>query len=340
MSVCLHCISLYFLFADEGSSIHHTKQQHKGKHSGLKFSSDINKKLFKKETWKVEKTITKKPNAQLASAHVDTVDVINVIDTYDRQAYADAELKYARAGTHAEAFTNETGKRIPKAGAFAEVGIGRAHAEASIFEADANGPNASAGAEVSAVGAGAIARAEIASASAKAGPVGVKVGLGVDTGASIGLSGVEMKFLGTRFSIGPKTGVSVLNSEVSCSIISLVLFADEGCDILSTEQQQKGKATPDHEIVDITDINDTYDRPGMAYTEGKFARAKKYVEGNEDKAGKRIPKTGVYAEAGVGRAPAEYSIFEAEAKGPNASGCAEASKVVPVPGYRASCSVM
>ncbi len=36
-----------------------------------------------------------------------------------------------------------------------------------------------------------MARAEIASASAKAGPVGVKVGLGLDTGASAGLHGLR-----------------------------------------------------------------------------------------------------------------------------------------------------
>uniref|UniRef100_A0A671QCF6 Uncharacterized protein n=1 Tax=Sinocyclocheilus anshuiensis TaxID=1608454 RepID=A0A671QCF6_9TELE len=79
--------------------------------------------------------------------------------------------------------------------------------------------------------------------------------------------------------------------------------------------------------LDTTNIIDTHDRPGSAYTEGKFARAEKYVEGHEDEAGKTIPKTGVYAEAGVGRARAEYSIFEAEAKGPNASAGAEASTV-------------
>ncbi len=62
------------------------------------------------------------------------------------------------------------------------------------------------------------------------------------------------------------------------------------------------------DIVDTADISDTYDRPGSAHTAGTYARA-----GSYDEAGKIIPKTGVYAEAGVGRARAEYSVFEAEA---------------------------
>ncbi|XDV51174.1 hypothetical protein PO909_020100 [Leuciscus waleckii] len=57
---------------------------------------------------------------------------------------------------------------------------------------------------------------------------------------------------------------------------------------------------------------DTFDRPGKAYTKSTYARAGTY-------GGKRIRKTGVYAKAGVGQARAQYSIFKAEAKGPNAS---------------------
>uniref|UniRef100_A0A8C1LTM8 Uncharacterized protein n=1 Tax=Cyprinus carpio TaxID=7962 RepID=A0A8C1LTM8_CYPCA len=96
---------------------------------------------------------------------------------------------------------DKPGKRIPKAGVYAETGVGRACAEYSVFEAEAKGPNASAGAEVSVGGAGAMARAEIA------------MGLGLDTGVSVGVGGVEAKFLGTGFSVGPKTSVSVLGSE-------------------------------------------------------------------------------------------------------------------------------
>uniref|UniRef100_A0A673NNQ7 Uncharacterized protein n=1 Tax=Sinocyclocheilus rhinocerous TaxID=307959 RepID=A0A673NNQ7_9TELE len=56
-------------------------------------------------------------------------------------------------------------------------------------------------------------------------------------------------------------------------------------------------------------------------------RAGTYAVSPENEPGKRIPKAGVYAAAGVGRACAEYSIFEAEAKGPNASAGAEVSVV-------------
>nr|XP_055039045.1 uncharacterized protein LOC129426640 [Misgurnus anguillicaudatus] len=181
-------------------------------------TSDVNKNLLKKDTWKIKKETTK-PNVQLASANVDILDTINIIDTIDRPACAKAESKYARCGKYAVGLKNKPMERIPKAGVYAEAGVGRARAQVSVVEAEANGPNASAGAEASVVGVGAMARAEIASASAKAGPVGVKVGLGVDTGASIGLGGVEAKVLGTGISIGPKTSVAVLGSEVSCSVM-------------------------------------------------------------------------------------------------------------------------
>ncbi len=139
--------------------------------------------------------------------------------TYDRPANTIAEGSYAKQGSYASGLKNKPGQRIPKAGYIAEAGIGRARAEAGVFEAEAKGPNASFGAEASVVGAGAMARAEIGSASAKAGPVGVKVGLGFDTGASIGVDGVEVKFLGTGFSAGLRTGVAVLGNEVECSVM-------------------------------------------------------------------------------------------------------------------------
>ncbi|CAM4731380.1 unnamed protein product [Leuciscus chuanchicus] len=189
------------------------------RNNNLTISSDINKKLLKKETWKVKKVISKKPKVKLASVHVNLGNVIDMIDTFDRPGDAYAKTTYAGARKYADAFEDQPGKRIPKAGVYAEAGVGRARAEYSVFEADAKGPNASAGAEASVVEVGAMARAELASASANAGPVGVKVGLGVDTGASIGVTGVEAKFLGTGFSIGPKTSVSVLGSEVSCAVM-------------------------------------------------------------------------------------------------------------------------
>ncbi|CAM4572033.1 unnamed protein product [Leuciscus chuanchicus] len=125
--------------------------------------------------------------------------------------------KYEKRGKYLVGLEDKPGHRIPKAGVFAEAGVGRAAAELSILEVEAKGPKASAGAEASSAGAGVMARAEVGSVSAKAGPVVAKLGLGVDTGASFGLGGLEAKFLGTGISIGPETSVSLLGSEVSCS---------------------------------------------------------------------------------------------------------------------------
>ncbi len=63
---------------------------------------------------------------------------------------------------------------------------------------------------------------------------------------------------------------------------------------------------------------DTFDRPGKAFTAGTYSGAGTFADGFEDKPGKRLPKAGVYAGAGVGLARAEWSVCEAEAKGPNA----------------------
>ncbi|XP_041081480.1 uncharacterized protein LOC121298420 [Polyodon spathula] len=166
-----------------------------------------------------EKNTSRRPTATIGSCGVDGISVVRVIDTFDREGDAFSDSTYAGAGTYACAFEDKPGKRIPKAGVFAEAGVGRARAEFSVFEAEAKGPNAAAGAEISVVGASAMARAEVASASASAGPLGVKVGLAVDTGASVGVDGIEAKFLGTGFSVGPKTSVSVIGSEVSCSVM-------------------------------------------------------------------------------------------------------------------------
>ncbi|KAK2886130.1 hypothetical protein Q8A67_016967 [Cirrhinus molitorella] len=144
--------------------------------------------------------------------HADIFDTTDITTMYNRPGNACKKGKFARAEKYVE-------DDIHKTGVYAEAGVGRAHAEYSVFEAEAKGPNASAGAEISGVGAGAMARAEIASASAKAGPVGVKVGLGFDTGLSAGLDGVEAKVLGTGFSVGKKTSVSVLGNEASCSVM-------------------------------------------------------------------------------------------------------------------------
>ncbi|XP_052425442.1 uncharacterized protein LOC127968339 [Carassius gibelio] len=160
----------------------------------------------------IDEDTIKKSEAQ------NTKSLLGIIDTYDRPASANAEGGYAEQDLYASSgFENKPGKRLPKAGYLAEAGVGRARAEYSIFEAEAKGPSASFGIEAKEGKLGAMARAEIASASAKAGPVGVKVGLGFDTGASIGLGGVEAKILGFGFSFGSKMGVSLLGSEVSFS---------------------------------------------------------------------------------------------------------------------------
>ncbi|KAM3617072.1 uncharacterized protein V6R79_001806 [Siganus canaliculatus] len=70
---------------------------------------------------------------------------------------------------------------------------------------------------------------------------------------------------------------------------------------------------------------DIYDRPGKAYTAGAFSAADAFAEGYKDKPGKRIPKAGAYAGAGMGYARAEWSVLDAEARGPNAAVGAGAS---------------
>ena len=176
--------------------------------------SDVKKYL--KNSVKVNKSST--PKAQVTSIGVSATEAIRIVDTFDRPGDSSASATYSRSGTYAEAFTNEPGKRIPKAGAFAEAGVGEAKAEWSVFEASAKGPNASACAKASALGVKAMATAGLGTASASAGPLAVKVGLSLDTGVSAGVDGVEAKIAGTGFSVGPKTSASVLSTGVSCCI--------------------------------------------------------------------------------------------------------------------------
>lgn len=69
----------------------------------------------------------------------------------------------------------------------------------------------------------------------------------------------------------------------------------------------------------LLEMIDTYDRPGVASATGAYTTTGTYACGFEDKPMKRIPKTGAYAAAGVGYAGAEWSVFNVEAKGPNAA---------------------
>ncbi|CAK6971923.1 uncharacterized protein LOC116059278 [Scomber scombrus] len=61
------------------------------------------------------------------------------------------------------------------------------------------------------------------------------------------------------------------------------------------------------------------DRPGKASATGRYADAGTYADSDDESL------VGAYAGAGLGRAGAEWSIFEAEAKAPNASAGAGAS---------------
>uniref|UniRef100_M4A549 Uncharacterized protein n=1 Tax=Xiphophorus maculatus TaxID=8083 RepID=M4A549_XIPMA len=144
--------------------------------------------------------------------------LLKMIDTYDRPGDAYTEDTYARAGKYAYGLEDKPGKRIPKAGVGTEAGVGKARAVFSVFEAEAKGPNASAGADANPLRASAFARAELASASASAGPLKAKVGLAVDTGASVGPTGVEVQVLGTGFSIGRKMGVSILGTGIEFNL--------------------------------------------------------------------------------------------------------------------------
>uniref|UniRef100_A0A3Q0R9E8 Uncharacterized protein n=1 Tax=Amphilophus citrinellus TaxID=61819 RepID=A0A3Q0R9E8_AMPCI len=149
----------------------------------------------------------------ILSGQLSITGLLEMIDTFDRPGRAFADETFARAGTFASAFEDQPGKRLPKAGAYAEAGVGHARAEWSVFDAEAKGPNASAGATASLTSADAFARAEVGSASATAGPVKVKVGLGFDTGVSLGPGGVEAKVLGTGISFGRKMGISLFGNE-------------------------------------------------------------------------------------------------------------------------------
>ena len=149
-------------------------------------------------------------------ANVCEAGIVEIINTFDRPGGTSAEGAYADTDTYAVGLENKPGKRIPKAGATASAGVGRAGAEWSIFEAEAKGPNASVGAEVSAgtLSATLFARAGLGSASASAGPLTAKVGLSVDTGVSVGAGSVAGKLLGCGFSVGRKIGFSLFGTGI------------------------------------------------------------------------------------------------------------------------------
>lgn len=150
---------------------------------------------------------------------VSRADFVKMVNTIDRPPDTYSEGKYTRSGTRLKGGAAILEEGIPRFVAYAEAGVGRAGAEFSIFEAQAKGPNVSAGAEAGLVGVNAIVRAEVGSVSASAGPIKAKLGLGVDTGLSLGVDGLELKVLGTGVTVGSTTtSVSLLGSEVSCVV--------------------------------------------------------------------------------------------------------------------------
>ncbi|XP_028976683.2 uncharacterized protein LOC114839478 [Esox lucius] len=150
--------------------------------------------------------------------------IINCIDNFDRPGDASATGTYHGTEVYAHGgfiigHINKTGERVPKAGAWWGAGVGLARAAISVLEVEAKGPNVSAEASATILGAGAMARAEVGSVSITAGPVRASLGLGVDTGVSAGVDGVEVKLLGTGLKLGPRPSVAVLGSKAECSIL-------------------------------------------------------------------------------------------------------------------------
>ena len=187
-----------------------------------KVTSDIPK--LKKPTkenvknWAKIVKSSKNPSIKIGHAGASASGLVDMIDTFDRPGKAEANSTYARAGSYALC-SNKPGERIPKAGLYAEAGVGEAKAEFSIFGAYAKGPNAGAGLNAAATGVGAMATAGLGQASANAGPFSATVGLQLDTGITAGLDGISAHILGIGFSIGPKTSISVLGNSIGFDLV-------------------------------------------------------------------------------------------------------------------------
>ncbi|KAF5890502.1 receptor tyrosine-protein kinase erbB-4-like, partial [Clarias magur] len=85
-----------------------------------------------------------------------------------------------------------------------------------------------------------------------------------------------------------------------------------GLDVFQIVWERSPKGTFPTDIFWCFYLKMAEDRPGKAYSEGLYANANTYPHTKGRPAG-------AVAEAGVGRAAAEFSIFSADAKGPNAS---------------------
>lgn len=151
-------------------------------------------------------------------------EACNFIDNIDQPLdveinpgfYVDGTVSFGPGGV------NQPGKRIPKAGAKAEAGLGRVKVEVSVLDAVARGPNARAVVGVSPVAATAMVRAELASVSCSLGPVHFKGGAGFDSGGSLGFHGIEIKFLGCGFTLGRKNSLALFGSEIGFTLATKV----------------------------------------------------------------------------------------------------------------------
>lgn len=119
--------------------------------------------------------------------------MIDTIRNIDRPGNAFAKGTYAETRTYSNGFALSDFE-LPKAGVSAEAGLGHVGAEWSIFDAEAKGPNAEAGAEISlaSLGAQAYARANLASASASAGPLKAKARVGAHAGVTCSGAGEKV----------------------------------------------------------------------------------------------------------------------------------------------------
>lgn len=159
---------------------------------------------------------------------------LETIDTFDRPGNAFATSYYADARTYADGGGKKPGKRLPKAGAYAGAGVGHARAEWSVFDAEAKGPNASAGAEASVLSVGAFAKAEVGSASASAARILEAEAKGPNAGAG---AGVSVESLGAEaFAKAQLASVSVSAGPVKAT---LGLAADTGVGIGATGLEVK-----------------------------------------------------------------------------------------------------
>ncbi|KAK4159874.1 hypothetical protein QBC43DRAFT_271434 [Cladorrhinum sp. PSN259] len=138
--------------------------------------------------------------------------VESVVDNWDRPAFTDGTpTEYVDAGVYHTRMTD---------GVYAQAGMGLARAGCSVAEAEARGPNVSAGAQWGKLsGVSMFAHAELASAQASVAGVTAKVGLNANTGFSAGVDGVSAEFLGFGVAVGPHIEVDTPVASLSCVVM-------------------------------------------------------------------------------------------------------------------------